>query len=136
MTSWKHMASHITNPIAVTRFLGNKLWNIDKNFFVSPFLKHQRERREKKQLQSFLRYTQTRKEQKKLQVSQIIVWWHVNNLARLTVKQSNNSQKQPSTGVLRKRCSENMQQIYRRAPMPKSGFNKVAKRLYWNHTSA
>ena len=28
-------------------------------------------------------------------------------------------QKQPSGGVHRKRCSENMQQIYRRAPMPK-----------------
>ena len=29
------------------------------------------------------------------------------------------AQKQPSRGVLRKRCSENMQQIYRRTPMPK-----------------
>ena len=28
-------------------------------------------------------------------------------------------QKQPSIGVLKKRCSENMQQIYRGAPMPK-----------------
>ena len=28
-------------------------------------------------------------------------------------------QKQPSRGVLMKRCSENMQQIYRRTPMPK-----------------
>ena len=28
-------------------------------------------------------------------------------------------QKQPSRGVLRKRCSENMQQIYKRTPMPK-----------------
>ena len=35
-------------------------------------------------------------------------------------------QKQPSKGVPRKRCSENMQQIYRRAPMPKCDFNKVA----------
>ena len=34
-------------------------------------------------------------------------------------------QKQPSRGVLRKRCSENMQQIYRRAPMPKCDINKV-----------
>ena len=32
--------------------------------------------------------------------------------------------------------SENMQQIYRRAPMPKCDFNKVEKQLYWNHTSA
>ena len=36
-------------------------------------------------------------------------------------------QKQPSRGVFRKRCSENMQQIYRRTPMPKCDFNKVAK---------
>ena len=28
-------------------------------------------------------------------------------------------QKQPSRGVFKKRCSENMQQIYRRTPMPK-----------------
>ena len=31
-------------------------------------------------------------------------------------------QKQPSRGVLRKRCSENTQQIYRRTPMPKCDF--------------
>ena len=47
-----------------------------------------------------------------------------------------NTQKQPSSGVLRKRCSENMQQIYRRKPMPKCDFNRVAKQLYWNRTSA
>ena len=34
--------------------------------------------------------------------------------------------KQPLRGVLLKRCSENMQQIYRRTPMPKCDFNKVA----------
>ena len=39
-------------------------------------------------------------------------------------------QKQPSRGVLSKRCSENMQQIYRRTPMPKCDFNKFAKQLY------
>ena len=38
-------------------------------------------------------------------------------------------QKQPSRAVLRKRCSENMQQIYRRAPMSKCDFNKVAKKV-------
>ena len=38
-----------------------------------------------------------------------------------------NIQKQPSRGVLRKSCSENMQQIYRRTPMSKCDFNKVAK---------
>ena len=34
--------------------------------------------------------------------------------------------KQLSRDVLRKRCYENMQQIYRWRPMPKSNFNKVA----------
>ena len=34
------------------------------------------------------------------------------------------NQKQPSRGVLRKRCSENMQQIYKRTPMPKCKFKK------------
>ena len=38
-------------------------------------------------------------------------------------------QKKPSIGILRKRCSENMQQIYRRTPMLKRDFNKVAKSL-------
>ena len=31
-------------------------------------------------------------------------------------------QKQPYRSILRKRCSENMQQIYRRTPMPKCNF--------------
>ena len=44
-------------------------------------------------------------------------------------------QKQPSRGVIKKSCSENMQQIYRRTPMPKCDFNKVALELYWNCTS-
>ena len=41
-----------------------------------------------------------------------------------------NQQKQPLRGVPEKRCSENMQQIYKRTPMPKCGFNKVAKQLF------
>ena len=40
---------------------------------------------------------------------------------------SNLHQKQPSRGVLRKRCSESMQQIYRRAPLLECDFNKVAE---------
>ena len=32
-------------------------------------------------------------------------------------------------------CSANMQQIYRRTPMRKCDFRKVANQLYWNHTS-
>ena len=42
---------------------------------------------------------------------------------------------QPSRGVPIKSCSENMQRIYRRTPMPKCDFNKVAKQLYGNHSS-
>ena len=33
--------------------------------------------------------------------------------------------KQPTRAELKKRCSENMQQIYRRTPMPKCDFNNV-----------
>ena len=43
------------------------------------------------------------------------------------LKQSEDNQKQPLGDVLEKRCSEHMQQIYRRTPMPKCNFNKVAK---------
>ena len=42
--------------------------------------------------------------------------------------------KQPSRGVLRRKCSEDMQQNYRRTPMSKYDFNKVALQLYWNST--
>ena len=40
--------------------------------------------------------------------------------------QCKKQQKQPPSGVPRKRCSENMQEMYRRTPMPKCDFNKVA----------
>ena len=39
-------------------------------------------------------------------------------------------QKQPFSGVLKKRCSENMQQTYRGTPMPKCDFNKFALQLW------
>ena len=45
-------------------------------------------------------------------------------------------QKQPFRDILEESCSKNMQQIYRGTPMPKCDFNKVAKQLYWNRTSA
>ena len=45
-------------------------------------------------------------------------------------KMNNKDQEQPSRGVLRKRCSENMQQIYSRTPMPKCDFNEVVKQRY------
>ena len=38
-----------------------------------------------------------------------------------------NLQKQPSRGVRKKSCSGNTPQIYRRTPIPKCDFNKVAK---------
>ena len=38
--------------------------------------------------------------------------------------------------LLRKKCSENMQQTYRRTPMSKGDFDKVTKKLYWNCTLA
>ena len=37
--------------------------------------------------------------------------------------------KLPSRGVLRKRCSQNMHQIYQRTPMPKCDLKKVAFQL-------
>ena len=43
---------------------------------------------------------------------------------------------QPPRFVLIKRCSENMQKIYKKIPIPKCDCNKVAKQLYWNRTSA
>ena len=45
-------------------------------------------------------------------------------------------QKQSPRRVRRKRCFENMQQIYRKTPMPKRYFNKAILQLYRNHTSA
>ena len=41
-------------------------------------------------------------------------------------------QKQPSRGVLKKRYSENMQQIYRKTPKPKCDFNKVALKSHFD----
>ena len=38
-------------------------------------------------------------------------------------------QKQPVRGILRKRCAENMQQIYRRTHTQKCDFNKVPLQL-------
>ena len=36
------------------------------------------------------------------------------------------SEEQPPRGVPRKKCSKNMQQIYRETPMPKCDLNKVS----------
>ena len=39
-------------------------------------------------------------------------------------------QKRPSRGVSIKKCSENMQQNYRKTPMPKCDFDKIGLQLY------
>ena len=38
-------------------------------------------------------------------------------------------QKQPPRGVLKKKCSDNMQQIYKRSTMPKCNFNEIATQI-------
>ena len=50
--------------------------------------------------------------------------------ATLILVQGRIEQKQPSRGVPRKTCFENVQQIYRSTPMPNCDFNEVAKQLY------
>ena len=47
----------------------------------------------------------------------------------LKIISTRKNHKQPPRGVLRKRCSESIQQIYRRAPMLKCNFNKVARNV-------
>ena len=53
---------------------------------------------------------------------------HFNLGAQIWCPQNRNTdvQKQPSIGVLIKRCSENIPQIYRRTPIPKCDFNNVS----------
>ena len=46
-------------------------------------------------------------------------------MCEICLKLIKTPQNQPSRGVLRKKCSESMQQIYRRKLMPKCDFNKV-----------
>ena len=50
-------------------------------------------------------------------------FWSLGWRHTLKLKNKNRSvQKQPPRGVPMKRCSENMQEIYRRTPMPKCNF--------------
>ena len=66
-------------------------------------------------------------------------WWYTKNSLDLPLYNwycNNHKQKQSPRDVPRKRCSENVQQIYRRSSMLKCDFNKVALQLYWNRTSA
>ena len=53
-------------------------------------------------------------------------------LAKFTFAGKQCLQNQPSRG-LKKRCSENMQQIYRRTPMLTCDFNKVPKQIALRH---
>ena len=70
-----------------------------------------------------------RSEEQKFPSSDI---WFLNTSLRMQVK---DYQKQPSRGVLWKRCSsENMQQIYRRTPVPMHDFKKLVLQLYRNRT--
>ena len=57
----------------------------------------------------------------------LLPWAHL-----VTNPISSNGQKQPSRGVPRKRCYENMQQIYRSTLLKST----LLKQLYCNHTSA
>ena len=58
------------------------------------------------------------------------------SLSMWKVERRKDVQKQPPIGAPRKRCSKNLQQIYRKTPMPRCNFNKVLKQFYWNHTPA
>ena len=53
----------------------------------------------------------------------------------LTIVFRTNKQKQPARGVPRKRCSENMQQIYRRTPMSKCDFKNFIETALWHGCS-
>ena len=49
----------------------------------------------------------------------------------LSIKsEQRNRRKRPSRGVLKKMCSENMQQICRGTPMPKCDFNKLQSNFF------
>ena len=54
----------------------------------------------------------------------------------MEMQPSYQGQKLPSLGVLISRCSENMQQIYRKTAMSKWDFNKVTKQLSLKHSLA
>ena len=72
----------------------------------------------------------------KIHICSKLLRWTEFTLSFSTLAQWKLSHKQPFRRVLGKMCSENMQQTYRRTPMPKCDFNRAAKQLFWNHTSA
>ena len=62
-------------------------------------------------------------------------FWHIRMIIVFFVSFLVYLQRQPSRGVPIKSCSGKVQSIWMRTLMPKCNFNKVAKQLYWNHTS-
>ena len=62
-------------------------------------------------------------------MTNFILYYFTLQTLLLTIKQS---EKQPSRGVLKKKFSQSIQQIFSRTPMPKVNFNKVAKDTYKN----
>ena len=65
----------------------------------------------------------------------VLIFLFVSDVKKLCHKSveklSNLMLKQPPRSFLKKRCSESMKQIYRRTPMPKFVFNKVAKQSHF-----
>ena len=70
----------------------------------------------------------TRKQNKFLKNKTLELDWNIikNTFFSLTRK----AHKHPSRGVLWKMCSESVQRMCRRAPMPKRDFNKVVKQTF------
>ena len=67
------------------------------------------------------------KSHKKRELEDASTTFLVNNILPNLIRRS--TRKQSSRGVLRKRCSGNMLQIYRSTPMSRCDFNKIAKQL-------
>ena len=73
-------------------------------------------------------FTECQASRKKLQLIGIsLVSLHAfTKTLKSNISEAYKVQKQPPRGGPRKRCSENIQKIYRRTPMPKCDFNNVA----------
>ena len=61
----------------------------------------------------------------KIKLRKVLFLYQKKNFYSKLYQKKKKYQKQLSRGVLTKRYSENMQQIYRKTPMPKCDFNKV-----------
>ena len=65
----------------------------------------------------------------KMLIFLVLLIWIIEKCFISNKKSLRDTKKQPSRGVLKKRCSENMQQIYRTTHMSKCDVNKVEKQL-------